>query len=323
MMKSMKAVTFASPGGPENLTISEMELPIPGREQVLIEVHAAGVNRPDLAQRKGTYPPPPGASPILGLEVSGLIAQAPQNSKWKVGDMVCALVPGGGYADYCVAPETHVLQIPKGLSFEEAACIPENYFTVWYNVFMTGRLKPDEKFLVHGGSSGIGTTAIQLARAFGAIPFATAGSFKKCKACLDLGAEKVVNYKEEDFSEQFKDINVILDMVGGPYAAKNIECLADQGRLIQIAVQKGAEATINLAKIMQKRIILTGSTLRPRTIKEKALIAEELHRHVWPLLESKKVKVLIDQSFAMAEVIQAHQYLEAGKHIGKVVLKMR
>jgi NADPH2:quinone reductase len=323
MMKSMKVVTFASPGGPEKLTISEMEIPVPKDEEVLIEVHAAGVNRPDLAQRKGTYPPPPGASPILGLEVSGLISKVPENSHWKVGDQVCALVPGGGYADFCLAPESHVLRNPKGFSFEEAACIPENYFTVWYNVFMIGRLKPNDKFLVHGGSSGIGTTAIQLARAFGAIPFATAGSTEKCKACIDLGAEKAINYKDEDFAEAFKDMNVILDMVGGPYAAKNIDCLADLGRLIQIAVQKGAEATINLAKIMQKRITLTGSTLRPRSIQEKVLIADELYRHVWPLLEARKVKVIIDKAFPMAEVAQAHQYLEDGQHIGKVVLRMR
>jgi NADPH2:quinone reductase len=261
----MKIVSFRKPGGPEVLEINESEIPTLRKNEVLIEVYAAGVNRPDIAQRAGNYPPPADASPILGLEVSGIIHKVGENSRWKVGDKVCALVPGGGYAEFCAVPESHCLPIPQGLSFEEAAGIPENYFTVWSNVFMVAQLQPNENFLVHGGTSGIGTTAIQLAKAFGAKVYTTAGSEFKCDATLLLGATEAINYKEKDFSAEFKSIHVILDMVGGEYTPKNIECLAPHGRIVQIATMKGGETTIDLRKVMAKRAVITGSTLRPRT----------------------------------------------------------
>ncbi|MEO8370573.1 MAG: NAD(P)H-quinone oxidoreductase [Candidatus Solibacter sp.] len=316
----MKYITFDQPGTDDVLHRAEMPAPSPGPGEVLIRVAAAGVNRPDLAQRAGKYPPPPGASPILGLEVAGAIAAAAPDSGWHEGDQVCALVPGGGYAEYCLAPGAHCLPIPRGLSVTEAAGIPETYFTVWANVFQIGRLTQGERFLVHGGTSGIGTTAIQLARAFGAAPFATAGSAAKCQACVDLGAERAVNYKEEDFAKVLSDIDLVLDMIAGDYTARNIDVLAPRGRLVQIAVQQGANVTINMAKVMQKRLTVTGSTMRPRTIAEKAAIARELRKQVWPLLESGAVKVLIDRVFPLAEAAAAHSYLDSGTHIGKVIL---
>jgi len=317
----MYFVDVPQPGPPEVLRIAEGPIPSPGDGEVLIRVEAAGVNRPDLLQRQGSYPPPPGASPILGLEVAGTIAAAPAQSRWKAGDRVCALVPGGGYAEYCVTPDPHCLPMPAGLSIEEAAGIPENYFTVWANVFQIGGLQSGERILVHGGASGIGTTAIQLAREFGATVFATAGTAEKCRACEALGA-RAINYREQDFVAEARGVDLILDMVGAPYAPRNIECLAPRGRLVQIAVQQGAEATVNLAKIMQKRLTLTGSTMRPRTVADKAQIARELEKHVWPLLESGRVKVIVDRVFPFADVASAHRYLEAGAHIGKVILSL-
>lgn len=323
----MRFAECSQPGGPEVLRLSEMPTPTPGDGEIVIKVHAAGVNRPDLLQRKGAYPPPPGASPILGLEVAGEVTAVGANVSLKIGDHVCALTPGGGYAEYCLVPASHCLPIPHGLSMEEAAGIPETFFTVWTNVFQIGRLEKGESFLVHGGSSGIGTTAIQLARSFGAKVFATAGTTEKCNACEKFGA-KAINYKTQDFVAEIKaltgnqGVNLILDMVGGDYTPKNIECLAVGGRIVQIAVQKGSEVQINLMKLMQKRALLTGSTLRPRSIEDKARIAKELHKNVWPLLEAKKVSVQIDRVFPFNEVANAHKHLEAGETIGKVILKL-
>ena len=311
----MRYIECAGTGGPEVLRVTEGPRPEPGVGEVLIRVEAAGVNRPDIVQRQGKYPPPPGASPILGLEVAGTVVAT--------GARVCALVPGGGYAEYCVTPESHCLPVPQGLSMEEAAGIPETFFTVWANVFQIGGLKAGERFLVHGGTSGIGTTAIQLARAFGATVYATAGSDDKCRACERLGADRAINYREQDFAKELRGaVDVVLDMVGGSYTPRNIDCLAPRGRLVQIAVQDGMEATINLAKIMQKRITVTGSTMRPRTVDEKAQIARELKEHVWSLLESGKVKVLVDRVFPLDEAAEAHRHLESGTHVGKVILKV-
>jgi len=311
----MRYIECAGAGGPEVLRLTEGPPPEPRPGEVLIRVQAAGVNRPDIVQRQGKYPPPPGASPILGLEVAGTVVST--------GARVCALVPGGGYAEYCVTPESHCLPVPQGLSMEEAAGIPETFFTVWANVFQIGGLRAGERFLVHGGTSGIGTTAIQLARAFGATVYSTAGSDDKCRACERLGADRAINYREQDFAKELRGaVDVVLDMVGGSYTARNIDCLAPRGRLVQIAVQDGMEATINLAKIMQKRITVTGSTMRPRTVDEKAQIARELKEHVWPLLESGKVKVLVDRVFPLDEAAEAHRHLESGAHVGKVILKV-
>jgi len=324
----MNYVAFTRPGGPEVLHIAQAPVPLRQAGEVLIRVEAAGVNRPDLLQRQGNYPPPPGASPVLGLEVAGTIADAGPGSRWTSGDRVCALVPGGGYAEYCLTADPHVLPVPAGLSMEEAAGIPETHFTVWANVFQIGALQPDQRILVHGGSSGIGTTAIQLARAFGAQVYATAGSEAKCAACMNLGATAAINYRSQDFVQEIDaltggaGVHLVLDMVGGAYASRNLECLAAQGRLVQIAVQQGAEATVNLARIMRKRLIVTGSTMRPRSVSDKATIARELEQHVWPLLEAGRVRVIVDRVFPLAEVSEAHRYLEGGDHIGKVVLKV-
>lgn len=325
----MKAAQLSGFGGPEVLGIGQVSLVPPGRGEVLIEVHAAGVNRPDLMQRAGKYPPPPGASPILGLEVAGVVAAAGEHAQWAVGDRVCALVPGGGYAEYCLAPDRHCLPLPQGLSMEEAAGIPETFFTVWANVFQMGMLKSGDRLLIHGGGSGIGTTAIQLARAFGAEVYVTAGTDEKAAACLQLGAAHAINYRTSDFESEVKrlsagrGVDVILDMVGGPYTPKNIGCLAPGGRLVQIATLLGAEVTINLLKIMQRRLTLTGSTLRPRSLEEKARLAQELREHVWPLLESRLVRVVVDRVFPFAQVRQAHEHLERGQHVGKVILQLR
>lgn len=316
----MKYIHIAQPGGPEVLQFTDGPVPVPGPGEVSIKVEAAGVNRPDLLQRAGKYPPPPGASPVLGLEVAGTIAAASADSGWREGDRVCALTPGGGYAEYCLAPGVQCLPVPHGLSLQEAAGIPETFFTVWANVFQLGRLAAGERFLVHGGTSGIGTTAIQLARAFGATVFATAGSEEKCRACETLGAERAINYKELDFGKELSEIDVVLDMVGAPYTARNLAVLAPRGRLVQIAVLLGAETTVNLARIMQKRLTVTGSTMRPRSIAEKGAIARELHEKVWPLLESLSVKVVVDRVFPLQDASAAHAYLESGTQIGKVIL---
>jgi NADPH2:quinone reductase len=328
MPATMRFVGLAGPGGPEVLEIRTMPTPVPGAHEVVIKVHAAGINRPDILQRQGKYPPPPGASPILGLEVAGLVAAAGKDATLKVGDAVCALVPGGGYAEYCRVPGTHCLPPPRDLSMQQAGGIPETFFTVWANVFQIAGLKRGDLFLVHGGAGGIGTTAIQLAHASGAQVLTTAGTDEKCARCVALGADHAFNYKTQDFAEEIKRItdgrgvDVILDMVGGEYAEKNVGSLAMRGRLVQIAVQKGATVTVNLAKIMQKRLIITGSTLRPRSIEEKAVIAQELKAHAWPLLESGKVKVIIDRIFPFAQVKEAHEYFESGAHVGKVILDL-
>jgi NADPH2:quinone reductase len=324
--EKMKFVHFAQPGGPEVLGIAEGPVPQPGEHEVLIRVAAAGVNRADLLQREGKYPPPPEASPILGLEVTGAVAAAGTQSRWKIGDQVCALVAGGGYAEYCLAPGPQCLPIPRGLSMEESAGIPETFFTVWTNVFQMGQLKPGQKILVHGGTSGVGTTAIQLAHAFGATVFATAGSEAKCQACLELGAEAAINYKEKDFVREIKrltgdrGVDFVLDIVGAPYTAWNIGCLAAQGRLVQVSTQQGAEALVNLGIIMRKRLTLTGSTLRPRSVAEKGEIARELYEKVWPLLESGRVKVVVDHVFPLAQAADAHRRMASSQHIGKIIL---
>lgn len=323
----MKHIAFRQPGGPEVLEVVQSEIGRPSHGEVLIRVAAAGVNRPDLLQRQGKYPPPPGASPIIGLEIAGTIEAVHASvTSWKPGDRVCALVAGGGYSQFCIAPAGQCLPIPKGLSMTEAAGIPETFFTVWANVFMRGKLACGERFLVHGGSSGIGTTAIQLARQLGAKVFATAGTDEKCKACLGLGAEMAINYKTQDFVQVLKSVaggrgvDLILDMVGGGYFERNLEILAQEGRLVQIAFLEGQNVPLNLATVMHKGLIITGSTLRPRSVEQKSAIARELYENVWPWLESGKVRVLVDKTFSMEEAAKAHAYLEAGEHIGKIIL---
>jgi NADPH2:quinone reductase len=326
--QTMRFVEPTGAGGPEVLRIGEMPTPQPREREVLIKVHAAGINRPDILQREGKYPPPPGASPILGLEVAGEIAALGAGATLKLGDKVCALVPGGGYAEYCRVPEGHCLPVPRGLSMQEAGGIPETFFTVWANVYQMGALKSGERFLVHGGAGGIGTTAIQLAHARGAEVFTTAGTDEKCALCRSLGAAHAFNYRTSDFAVQIEHltaghgIDVILDMVGGEYTEKNINSLAMRGRLLQIAFQQGAKVTLNLAKIMQKRLLITGSALRPRSIEEKTAIANDLRREVWPLLTSRQVKVVVDKVVPFAEVRTAHEYFEGAQHTGKVILQL-
>jgi NADPH2:quinone reductase len=324
---TMSAVAIAAPGGPEVLKATELPTPKPAAGQLLVKVAAAGVNRPDVAQRMGVYPPPPGHSPLPGLEIAGEVVEAgPETTRWKPGDKVCALVNGGGYAAYCIAEETSTLPIPAGCDMVRAAALPETFFTVWNNVFERGALAAGEWFLVHGGTSGIGTTAIQLARAFGAHVLATAGSADKCRACLDLGADRAVNYRTEDFvaiareATGGKGLNVILDMVGGEYTDRNIIAAAEDGRIVQIATLGGADAKINLARLMIKRLTLTGSTLRPRPREVKARFARALEEKVWPLLAAGKVKVVVDSTFPLAQAADAHRRLESSRHIGKVVL---
>jgi len=303
------------------LSISEVPAPQPGPEEVLIRVAAAGVNRPDVLQRKGAYPPPSGASPILGMEVAGEVASiGPNVNRWRAGDRVCALVAGGGYAEYCIAPALQCLPVPRGLTMVEAAAIPETFFTVWTNVFDRGRLKAGERILIHGGSSGIGTAAIQLARAFGAQVIVTAGSRAKCEACLQLGAHQAINYREQDFVAAAGKVDVILDMVGALYFERNLSCLATDGRLVQIAVQSGSKVQLDLVPVMQRRIYITGSTLRPRTAAQKGAIAAELESQVWPLLESGQVKPIVYRTFPLAEAAAAHALMESSEHIGKIVL---
>ena len=326
----MKFVQILAPGGPEVLKISEMEAPSPKTGEVLIQVHAAGVNRPDILQRKGLYPPPPGASPILGLEVSGKIVGlgAGDVLGYKLGDLVCALVSGGGYAEYVVAPASQCLPVPQGISLEEAAGIPETFFTVWTNVFSRGKLASGESILIHGGTSGIGTTAIQLALAFEAKVYTTAGSERKCQFCLDLGAHGAIDYRKKDFVQELmlltngRGADVILDMVAGDYFTKNVECLAQEGRLVQIATPQGEKVSLSLGTLMKKCATVTGSTLRPRSVEQKAKIASELRRRVWPLLESGKVKVVIDSYFSLEKASEAHLRMESGEHMGKIILKI-
>ncbi|WP_121063897.1 NAD(P)H-quinone oxidoreductase [Chachezhania antarctica] len=322
----MRVVEIREFGGPEVLTPGTREIPEPGHGQVLIKVAYAGVNRPDAIQRSGNYPVPKGASDLPGLEASGeVVAVGPGVTEYAEGDMVCGLLPGGGYAEYVVTSAAHCLPVPKGLSLKEAACLPETFFTVWTNVFDRGGLKAGERFLVHGGSSGIGTTAIQLAREFGARVFATAGSADKCQACLDLGAERAINYREEDFVDILKaegGANLILDMVSGPYLQRDVEALADDGRLVMIAFLQGAQVDFNFAQVMMRRLTITGSTLRPQSELAKAGIAASLREKVWPLLEAGKVRPIMDQEFALEEASSAHARMESSAHIGKIVLKV-
>jgi NADPH2:quinone reductase len=323
----MIAVAISRPGGPEVLQPIELPVPEPGEGEVLIKVAAAGVNRPDLMQREGKYPPPPGASEIPGLEVAGTVAAKGSGAgRWNLGDRICALVSGGGYAEYCAVPAKQCLPVPAGLDFVSAAAIPETFFTVWTNVFERGRLRAGENFLVHGGSSGIGTAAIQLARAFGATVFATAGSDQKCEACETLGAARAVNYRREDFVSVLmaltgkRGVDVILDMVGGDYFSRNLDLLALEGRLLQIALLRGARAELNLARVLRQRLTVTGSTLRSRSIDEKGEIAKAVERAVWPLLESGKVRPIVYATFPLTQAAEAHRVMEAGQHIGKLVL---
>lgn len=323
----MIAIGITKPGGPEVLRPVEMPVPRPGPREVLIRVAAAGVNRPDLMQREGRYPPPPGASDIPGLEVSGTVAACgPGVLRWKEGDLACALVAGGGYAEYCVAPEGQCLPIPSTVDLASAAAMPETFFTVWTNVFERGRLRAGESFLVHGGASGIGTTAIQMAHAFGARVFATAGTDEKCAACETLGAERAINYNAADFVAAVmpltdgKGVDVILDMVGAPYFSRNVELLALEGRLVQIAVLRGAKAEINLVRLLRQRLTITGSTLRSRSVEEKGAIADAVEKAVWPLVEAGKIRPVIYAAFPLAQAAEAHRLMESGSHIGKIVL---
>jgi len=328
---TMTAIEIREPGGPEVLVPGTRPLPEPGPGEVLIKVAAAGVNRPDVLQRLGGYPPPPGASDIPGLEIAGHIVAlgAPGDAEqpaWALGDQVTALVTGGGYAEYCAAPAAQCLALPKGLELAEAAAIPETFFTVWSNVFDRGGLSAGESFLVHGGSSGIGTTAIQLARAMGARVFATAGSAGKCQACETLGAERAINYRDEDFVAVVKDatggkgLDVILDMVGGDYVQRNIDALAPDGRLVYIAFLGGPKVQVNLLPVMLKRLTITGSTLRARSVAFKAAIAGRLKEKVWPLIEAGQVKPVMAERFALADAAAAHRLMESSSHIGKIVL---
>ena len=334
----MKVIEIAAPGGPEVLRVAEREIPRPGPGEVLIRVHASGVNRPDVLQRKGAYPPPPGASDIPGLEVAGVIVAgdepAMRAAGLAVGQRVCALLSGGGYAQYCVAPVGQCLPVPAGLSDEEAAALPETFFTVWSNVFDRGRLRSGEVLLVQGGASGIGVTAIQLARAFGAKVIATAGSDERCEACRALGADAAINYRTQDFAAEVlrftegRGADVVLDMVAGAYVAREVGCLAEDGRLVIIATQSGAQSGFDAGVLMRRRLTITGSTLRPRPVAFKAAIAAALREHVWPLLERGAVRPVIHAVFLVIEggdtdsngAVHAHALMESGQHIGKIVL---
>ncbi|WP_420396774.1 NAD(P)H-quinone oxidoreductase [Nioella sp.] len=325
--ETMRAVEISEPGGPEVLRPVTVPVPTPGAGQILIAVDYAGVNRPDALQRAGMYAPPPDASPLPGLEAAGTVAAVgPGVSQWQVGDTVTALLPGGGYAEYVLTHADHALPVPQGMAMDRAAALCETFFTVWSNVFMRGGLQAGERFLVHGGSSGIGTTAIQLAREFGARVFATAGSADKCAACEDLGAERAINYREEDFAEVLRGMggaDLILDMVGGPYIAKNLKALADDGRLVQIAFLQGPKAEVNFAQLMTRRLTMTGSTLRPQSVQAKARIAAELAANVWPLLEAGRIGPVMDSEFPLEDAARAHARMESSAHIGKIVLKVR
>ena len=323
-MTTMNAIEITAPGGPEVLQSCTRPRPVPNADQVIIQVAYAGVNRPDALQRAGLYNPPAGASDLPGLEASGTVVEVGENvADLAVGDRVCALLPGGGYAEYVATPAAHCLPIPTGLSMKQAACLPETFFTVWSNVFMRGGLQAGERILIHGGSSGIGTTAIQLANSFGARVFVTAGSDDKCQACTDLGAERAMNYRDEDFVDAMRAVggaNVILDMVGGPYIPRNLKALADDGRLVQIAFLQGPKTEVNFAQLMTRRLTFTGSTLRPQSDLDKAKIAQRLRDVVWPLLSQGKIAPVMDSTFNMTEAAAAHSRMESSAHIGKIVL---
>jgi NADPH2:quinone reductase len=323
----MKCIEISKPGGPEVLVPAERPVPAPKAHEILIKVAAAGVNRPDVLQRMGHYPVPPDASDLPGLEIAGEVAACGAGvTLWNPGDKVCALVHGGGYAEYCVAPEVQALPVPKGLTPTEAASLPETFFTVWSNVYDRGRLAPGESLLVQGGSSGIGVTAIQMAVAVGNRVFATAGSDEKCTACVRLGAEKAVNYKTQDFLAEIKGatggkgVNVILDMVGGNYVPKELKCLADDGRLVFIAFLGGQKTELDISELMRRRLVMTGSTLRPRPVEFKGAIARRLKEVIWPLIEAGKIKPEIFKTFPLAQASEAHRLMETSQHIGKIVL---
>ena len=322
----MRVVEISEPGGPEVLVPGQRDVPKPGPGEVLIRLAWAGVNRPDALQRAGSYAPPPTASDIPGLEGAGdIVAVGLGVASVKPGDQVCALLPGGGYAEYVVCPAAHALPVPDGLDLKQAACLPETFFTVWSNIFMRGGLTAGERFLVHGGSSGIGTTAIQLANAFGARVFTTAGSAEKCQACLDLGAERAINYREEDFVPILRaqgGANLILDMVGGSYLPRNIKALSDDGRLVQIAFLTGPKIELNFAHVMMRRLTITGSTLRPQSDLAKARIADALRSEVWPLLSAGRIAPVMDSEFDLEDAAKAHARMEGSGHIGKIVLKV-
>lgn len=325
--QTMTAIGFDAPGGPEVLKPQQRPLPQPGPGEVLVAVAFAGINRPDVLQRMGGYAPPPGASDIPGLEFAGTVVGLGEGvSRFRLGDQLCGLVAGGGYAQYVTVHESNALPIPAGLSLEEAGAIPETYFTVWSNVFQRGGLKSGESFMVHGGTSGIGTTAIQLAKAFGATVLATAGSDEKCRACRELGADHAINYRTEDFVAAAKaatgkrGVDLILDMVGGDYISRNYAAAADQGRIVQIAFLNGSKAEADFSRLMLKRLTHTGSTLRPRTISEKAAIARELEEKVWPLLAQGRCKPVIHARFPLVQAAEAHALMESNAHIGKIVL---
>ncbi len=327
--ETMRAIEIAGSGGPEVLTLVERPVPRPGPGQILIRLRAAGVNRPDALQRAGAYAPPPGASDLPGLEGAGIVVATGSGvTRWKRGDAVCALLPGGGYAEYALTHQDHALRLPAGIDMTRAAALCETHFTVWSNVFMRGRLSAGESFLVHGGSSGIGTTAIQLAHALGARVFTTAGTAEKCATCRALGAELAINYREVDFVETVRNatggrgVDVILDMVGGSYIARNIRALANDGRLVMIAFLAGPRAELNFAQIMARRLTVTGSTLRPQSDLAKARIAAQLRQHVWPLLDAGRIGPVMDSSFPLEQARAAHERLENADHVGKIVLEI-
>ncbi|MEO9601205.1 NAD(P)H-quinone oxidoreductase [Parasphingorhabdus sp.] len=327
LQKEMTAVAISEPGGPEVLKSETVAVPQPEPGEVLIRVAAAGVNRPDVVQRMGLYPVPPGASPLPGLEVSGTVVALGEGVEpdW-IGRKVCALTNGGGYAEYCVAPVEQCLSVPDSLTMAEAAALPETLFTVWGNLFNRGFAREDETVLVHGGTSGIGTMAIKLGKLFGLTVIVTCGSDAKCEAAKQIGADHAINYKSQDFVEEIKKITdgqgveVVLDMVAGDYVARNLQCLKEDGRHVTIAVQGGLQATLNMAHVMMKRVMLTGSTLRPQSAMRKALLADELYRYVWPDVEAGKLKPVMDKSFPLVDAAKAHAHMEAGDHIGKIVL---
>jgi len=323
----MRYINISEYGGPEVMEIKEGEVPDPGEGEVLIKVHTAGVNRPDVMQRQGLYRPPPGAPPILGLEVAGeVVATGNDVSTWSVSDRVCALTNGGGYAEYVAVPAGQCLPVPAGLQLEEAAAVPETFFPVWANVFDRARLKPSERFLVHGGSSGIGITAIQMAKSLGSKVFTTAGNKEKCAACRRFGADVAVNYHEQDYVKVLKEategqgVDVILDIVGGDYVDRNLELAAKDGRIVSLSFIKGSRVEIDMMRILLKRLIITGSTLRPRSVEAKASIAEKLRAQIWPLIESREIKPLIAARFPLENAAESHKLMESSKHIGKIIL---
>ena len=324
----MKAVVAPQPDGAEELALVDRPVPRPGKGEVLVKVAAAGVNRPDVLQRRGLYPPPPGAPDILGLEIAGVVVEVGQGAEELRGQRVCALVAGGGYAEYCVAPAGTCLPVPEKLSLTEAAAIPETLFTVWSNLFERGFAADGDTVLVHGGTSGIGTMAIALGKLFGLTVIVTCGSDAKCRRAEEIGADSAINYKSQDFVEAVKALtddrgaHVVLDMVGGDYVPRNLQCLADDGRHVSIAFQRGAKAEVPIADIMRRRLTLTGSTLRPRSVEFKTMVADEIARTVWPYVEGGRLKPVVDSTFPLAEAAKAHARMEAGEHIGKIVLRL-